>query len=324
MPLGADGLGELPMLPAGRCGIPPPPIGLAGRGGVAAAGCGAMGRAGAGCGIDGVAGLGIIAGFGTAAAAAAGFFAAAGFVAGVRFAAGSRAAGFLAAGLRAGALRAVVFRAAGRRAAVLRAVVLRAAARRAVLFRAGAFLAAVFLAADFLAVVFFAAVFCAPVFFAPDRAALALRPVVLRELVFLLAVRFFPVVLVAMVLLRFSSVAAGARGRRTRACTNHVSQVQACRPTRRVNCFFSLYADRSTKWQFGGQSSTFSTINPLAPGSRCNDAGIRSTLRTVNATSESGASRVIRIAAKRSPLVLVIAARGECIGIPAFAGTTPP
>lgn len=226
------------MLPAGRCGIPPPPIGLAGRGGVAAAGCGAMGRAGAGCGIDGVAGLGVIAGFGTAAAAAAGFFAAAGFVAGVRFAAGLRAAGFLAAGLRAGALRAVVFRAAGRRAAVLRAVVLRAAARRAVLFRAGAFLAAVFLAADFLAVVFFAAVFCAPVFFAPDRAALALRPVVLRELVFLLAVRFFPVVLVAMVLLRFSSVAAGARRRRTRACTNHVSQVQACRPTRRVNCFF--------------------------------------------------------------------------------------
>jgi hypothetical protein len=40
------------------------------------------------------------------------------------------------------------------------------------------------------------------VFFAPARAALA-RRVVLRALVFLLVVRFFPLVFVAMVLLQF-------------------------------------------------------------------------------------------------------------------------
>jgi hypothetical protein len=59
--------------------------------------------------------------------------------------------------------------------------------------RAVAFLAAVLRAGAF---------FLALVFFAPDRAALA-RRVVLRALVFLLVVRFFPLVLVAMVLLRF-------------------------------------------------------------------------------------------------------------------------
>ena len=66
------------------------------------------------------------------------------------------------------------------------------------LFRAGAFLAVVFFAVVFLAVVFRALVFFAVVFFA-----LAPRLVVLREPGFLLVVRFVPLVLGAMVLLRF-------------------------------------------------------------------------------------------------------------------------
>jgi hypothetical protein len=64
---------------------------------------------------------------------------------------------------------------------------------RAAVFRAAGFFAAAFLRAG--------AFFLALVFFVPARAAFA-RRVVLRALVFLVAERFFPLVLVAMVLLR--------------------------------------------------------------------------------------------------------------------------
>jgi hypothetical protein len=142
------------------------------------------------------------AGFGAGAigfgAATAGFFAAAFF-----FGAARLAAGFFAAARFAGALRAAVFRAAGFFAVAF--------------FRAGAF-------------------FLALVFFAPARAALA-RRVVLRALVFLVVERFFPLVLVAMVLLRLST--ARRRPPTAGACMHEsFSQVQACRPARRVNCFF--------------------------------------------------------------------------------------
>jgi hypothetical protein len=188
-----DGPG-VAMPPAGRGGIPPPPMGAAGRGGVgvAIAGC-AMGR-GAGWGVAAGFGAGAI-GFG---AATAGFFAAAFFFGAARF-----AAGFFAAARFAGAFRAAALRAAGLRAAAF--------------FRAGAF-------------------FLALVFFAPARVALA-RRVVLRALVFLVVERFFPLVLVAMVLLRLST--ARRRPPTAGACMHEsFSQVQACRPARRVNCFF--------------------------------------------------------------------------------------
>ena len=148
----------------------PPPIGLAGRGGmVPIPPDGGIGLAGEG--IEGAAGFGgAIVGF----AAAAGFFAAA-FLAGARLAAGLRAAAFLA-----GALRAAVLRAVARRAVFLRAVV----------FFAAVFLDFILRAPVLRAVVFFAAVVRRPPAF------------------FLLVVRFFPLDLVAMVLLRFSSVAA--------------------------------------------------------------------------------------------------------------------
>jgi hypothetical protein len=109
--------------------------------------------------------IGGVIGLGAAGAGAAGFGAATGFAA--------------AAGLRAGALRAAGLRAAAF-FVVLRAEVLREVARFAAL-RAGAFFAPVF-------------VLRALVFFAPARRALALL-VFLRP-----AVRFFPLVLVAMAL----------------------------------------------------------------------------------------------------------------------------
>jgi len=123
---------------------------------------------------------------------------------------GAATAGFFAVAFFFGAARlAAGFLAAARLAGILRAALLRAAG----FLRAAAFL----------------------VFFAPARAALA-RRVVLPA--FLLVERFFPLVLVAMVLLRFSSIAAGGRRQRTRACKNHSLQVQACRLARRVKCFF--------------------------------------------------------------------------------------
>jgi hypothetical protein len=126
---------------------------------------GAAGRGGVGVPIDGWA-------MGRGAAGATGFGAA---VTGV-----GDAVGFFVAAFFFGAARlAAGFFAAARLAGALRAAVLRAA----LFFRAGAF-------------------FLALVFFAPDRAALA-RRVVLRALAFLLVVRFFPLVLVAMFLLRF-------------------------------------------------------------------------------------------------------------------------
>ena len=91
---------------------------------------------------------------------------------------GAGAIGFGAiTGFAAGALRAAGFRAI---LVLFFAVVLRALARFAPVFRAEAF----------FALVFFAVILRAPVFFAPARRALALF--------FLLAVRFFPLVLVAM------------------------------------------------------------------------------------------------------------------------------
>ena len=178
--------------------MPPP-----GRGGVAPPPTGVAGRGGVGVAIAGCA-MGRDAGWGAAGAAgfagAIGFGAAtAGFFAAAFFFGAARfAAGFFAAARFAGALRAAAFRAAGLRAAAF--------------LRAGAF------------------------FFAPARAALA-RRVVLRALVFLVVERFFPLVLVAMVLLRLST--ARRRPPTAGACMHEsFSQVQACRPARRVNCFF--------------------------------------------------------------------------------------
>jgi hypothetical protein len=132
--------------------------------------------------------------------------------------------GFAAtAGLRAGALRTAAFRAGF--LAVLRAEVLRAVARFAAVFRAGAF---------FFKPVFLAFVLRALVFFAPARRALAL----------LVALRFFPLVFVAMACaplllwLPHSTAQMDVLAR----ITLHWSS--ACRPTERVNGFFSLYDDR--------------------------------------------------------------------------------
>ena len=218
-------MGE-PMPPAGRGGMLPP-IGLVGRGAgdglpMPIDGAGAAGFGAAGC----CAGLAV-----GVAVCVAGFAAAAGF---------RRAAGLRAAGLRAAGLRAAGFRAAGLRAVVLRVEVLRAVDLRAVLpraavFRAGAFLV-VFLAVVLRAVVLRAVVLRAPVLRAVVfLAALARPPVRLLAVVFLVVVRFFPL-LVAMVLLRFCCCMSPSH---TGACTpNHALQVQACRPAQRVNCFF--------------------------------------------------------------------------------------
>jgi len=305
MLLGVEKPGE--PVPPGRCPMPLPGIGVAGRGGVLlgvprppeggigrAGAADGIGRAGAADGIDGAAGRG------AAGAVATGFGAAAGFLATARFgfaaddrrelleadfradalrallravllrAVERRPAGFRAVDLLAVVLRAALFRAVGLRAALRRAEVLRAADFRAVDFRAVLRLAVLFLAAvlraDFRALVlravFLAAVFLAVVFRADFRA-LVLRAVflaavflaglrrlaVLRRDVVFLVVRFFPVVLVAMVLLRSESVAAGGCQKTTHACEScftgpslpsHVSS----------QLFFSLYAVRNRKWQF--------------------------------------------------------------------------
>jgi hypothetical protein len=184
-----------------------------------AAGFGAMGVAMAGCATGRGAGWGAAgaAGFGAAAigfgAATAGFFAAAFF-----FGAARLAAGFFAAARFAGALRAAVFRAAGFFAAAF--------------LRAGAF-------------------FLALVFFAPARAALA-RRVVLRALVFLVVERFFPLVLVAMVLLRLST--ARRRPPTAGACMHESFFTGPSLPSRATSqLFFSLYDDRSRKLHCGGR-----------------------------------------------------------------------
>ena len=143
------------------------------------------------------------AGFAATGAGAIGFGAITGFAAGALRAAGFRTA-FLVV-LRAEVFFAVVLRAVARFAVVLRAPVL-----RAVLRAARAVLRTV--RAAFLAV--------------------------LRGLAFLLVVRFFPLVLVAMACAPLLLCWRTRPLKRTRACTNHASLVQACRPTGRVNCFF--------------------------------------------------------------------------------------
>ncbi len=162
-------------------------------------------------GEDGAAGLGAAgaagaAGLGVAGAGAAGFVAA-----GV-----TEAAGLVgAAGLRAGALRAAVFRAEGLRAALL--AVLRAGFLATVL-RAG-FLALV-LRAGLRALVLRALVFRAV---APRRALLAV-------VFLLLVVRFFPLVLVAMVSAPILPSAALDRSSGRVPARITPPLVQACRP----------------------------------------------------------------------------------------------
>lgn len=257
-----------------------PPIGLAGRGAMPPMPDGAPIGRGAGCGIGGAGLTGAAAiGFG---AGAAGFgFAAAGL---------RLAAADLAAGLRAGALRAADFaarfragfradfRAVDRRAverradlraprAALRAVLRPArAVLRAVLRPARAVLRAVFRAdlRAFRAVLRTVLRAFRAVLRAVPRRADARRAGLLRAV--FLVVRFFPVVLVAMSLLRFCFDDASTRStRRVHRITLHL--VQACRPTWRVNYFFSLYADCSRKWQFDGRSSPDfnNQFFPIAP-----------------------------------------------------------
>jgi hypothetical protein len=162
-------------------------------------------------GEDGAAGRGAAAG--AAGAAGRGAAAAAGFVAtGVTEATIGLVA---AAGLRAGALRAAVFRAAGLRAALL--AVLRAGFLAAVL-RAG-FLALVF-RAGLRALVFRALVFLAV---APRRAPFAV-------VFFLLVVRFFPLVLVAMASAPILPIAALDRSNGRGPARIMLPHVQACRP----------------------------------------------------------------------------------------------
>jgi hypothetical protein len=159
-------------------------MGLAGRGGMELLPMpGEGGAAGRGGGA-----IGATAGFAATGAGAAGFGAAMGFAATAGFGA---AIGFAAtAGLRAGALRAAGFRAAVLRAEVFFAVVL----------RAGAF----FLAAPILrAVLRTARAVLRAVFFTARAVFLA----VLRGLVFLVVVRFFPLVFVAMASAPICSVA---------------------------------------------------------------------------------------------------------------------
>ena len=123
---------------------------------------------------------------------------------------GAATAGFFAVAFFFGAARlAAGFLATARLAGTLRAALLRAAG----FLRAAAFL----------------------VFFAPARAALA-RRVVLPA--FLLVERFFPLVLVAMVLLRFSSIAAGGRRQRTRACKSFFNRSKLAVSRGESNVFF--------------------------------------------------------------------------------------
>jgi hypothetical protein len=162
-------------------------MGAAGRGGIELLPMpGEAGAAGRGGGA-----IGATAGF-----AAMGFGAAMGFAATAGLRAGAlRAVGFFAVVLRAEGIFAVVLR-----AEVFFAVVLRAVARFAVVFRAGAF----FVAAPVLRAIFRTArAVLRAVFFTARTVFLA----VLRGLVFLLVVRFFPLVFVAMASAPICSVA---------------------------------------------------------------------------------------------------------------------
>jgi len=138
-----------------------------------------------------------------------------------------RAVDFRAVFLRAAVLRAGLFRAAVFRAALFRAVDLRAVDLRAVLLRAAVLRAAVFRAA-----VLRAAAFRGAVFRAVDR----------RAVVFLLAVRFFPVVLVAIGLLRCCLVSLSDPFTRTRTPVYASLVLQACRTTWQVNSSYLVYA----------------------------------------------------------------------------------
>ena len=216
MPPGDEGRGVPP-----GAGALPPPVGVAGRGMLLPPMPGEGGAAGLGAaGAIGAAGLGA-AGAGAAGLGAVGMTDAAG-------------AGFLAGVLRAAVLRAVAFFALVFLAAVFRAVarfaVLRAPVLRAVLRAVRAVLRAV------RAV--FRAVFRAP----------------LRAPVFLLVVRFFPLVLVAMASAPILLCCRTRPLKRTRTCSNHAFPlVQACRPAWRVNSFFHYIPDRSRKLQFAVQ-----------------------------------------------------------------------
>jgi hypothetical protein len=154
---------------------------------------------------------------GAAAGGATGRGAAAGGMTG-RGAAGAGAAGLGAAGFAATGFRVATLR-AGFRAAFF-------AVLRAAVFRAGAFLAAARFAVFLAPVFLFAAVLRALVFRAP-------------ALFFLLAVRFFPLFLVAMacapILLQCRT--RPLKWMHTRS--NHASSwFQACSPTGRVNRYF--------------------------------------------------------------------------------------
>ena len=183
-----------------------------------------------GCAIGGVTGL---AAFGMAGAAGLGAGAGADAAAGFAAIFGLLAGALRAAGLRAAALR------AGFLAAVLRAEVLRAVARLAPVFAAPVlrFALAVFRAV--LRVV-------RAVLRAVLRVVRAVFRAALRGLVFLLVVRFFPLVLVAMVCAPFLLLMPRRPLKRTLARIT-ASLVQACRLTRRVNRFFhyTMIADES-------------------------------------------------------------------------------
>ena len=163
--------------------------------------------------------IGATAGFAATGAGAAGFGAAMGLAA--------------TAGLRAGALRAAGFRAGALRAEVFFAVVL----------RAGAF----FLAAPVLrAVLRTARAVARPVL----RAVRAAFLTVLRGLAFLVVLRFFPLVFVAMASAPICSVTALDR---SNGPPLHDSRFTGPGlPSHQASqSFFSLYDDRQRKWQFG-------------------------------------------------------------------------
>ena len=178
--------------------------------------------------------IGATAGLAATGAGAAGF-GAAGFGAAMGLAA--------TAGLRAGALRAAGFRAGALRAEVFFAVVLRAVARFAAVLRAGAF----FLAAPVLrAVLRTARAVARPVL----RAVRAAFLTVLRGLAFLVVLRFFPLVFVAMASAPICSVTALDR---SNGPSLHDSRFTGPGlPSHQASqLFFSLYDDRQRKWQFG-------------------------------------------------------------------------
>ena len=175
--------------------------------------------------------IGATAGFAATGAGAAGFGAATGFGATMGFAA--------TAGLRAGALRAAGFRAVVLRAEVFFAVVLRAVARFAAVLRAGAF----FLAAPVLrAVLRTARAVLRAVFFTARTVFLA----ALRGLAFLVVLRFFPLVLVAMASAPICSVT--ALDRPNGSAVARLSFTGPGLPSHVASqLFFSLYDDRHAK-----------------------------------------------------------------------------